>query len=459
MTGIVNRCSHRPDVRSGFRNVNAVCQSAFKRLISHIGFAGITRIASCVVCALILPKLSMADAWVVQPAVALEGIYDDNLRLETEREGPDGVGTARLVGALKLARVTETVDIAGLLRVDGNYYFGDERNLDNRSNQLFDFSYFRRGELSRWGGFLSYRRDTLLRTIRAVEDPDDVTIEPDADVDEGLVPADVERQRLSLGPSWSRHLTERIQVGLSYEFSDVSFSGGEDIGDTLETNVVEYQNHILGAEMLTRVTQRDRLALLFEGRRFEADNDRKFNSYDLQTGVVHEFSETATGLLTVGARYTEFDLPSGVEDDETGFVATLGGSKRTGLTTFSGTLERTVSPSASGNLVENDQLILNVSRRLSERAQFILRSRIFETEATQDTASNANRRYIAIEPRLRYAVSPSWSLEAGYEYRRQKRFFETESGDSNAVFLSLIWERPVVVEPRIPGSSGDLGID
>jgi hypothetical protein len=136
----------------------------------------------------VLPSLSFAQAWVLKPSVRLQGIYDDNFRLETEAEEPDEVQTGRVAGALRLARVTETTDIAGLLRVDGNFYYGDDENLDDRSNQLFDFSYFNLGELSRWGGVISYRRDSLLSTIRQIEDPDDVTVEPDDDVDEGLVP-------------------------------------------------------------------------------------------------------------------------------------------------------------------------------------------------------------------------------------------------------------------------------
>jgi hypothetical protein len=107
--------------------------------------------------------------------------------------------------------------------------------------------------------------------------------------------------------------------------------------------------------------------------------------------------------------------------------------------------------------VETDQLVFNVSRLLSERTSVRLRSQLFETEALQETASNANRRFVAISPILRYELSPSWALETAYQYRRQKRFADTDSGDSNAVLLSLIYERPTIVEPRAPGS-GDLGL-
>lgn len=403
----------------------------------------------------------MADAWVVQPSVRLEGIYDDNFRLSADM--PDKVTTARISPAIEVSRITETTDIAGLLRVDRNFYFGDDENLDDQSNQLLDFSYFRLGELSHFGGAISFQRDTLLRTVRSIEETDDVTVDPGDDVDEGLTRRNVERQRLELGPSWGLFLTERTEVGLSYDFSDVSLSNiSEDAPGDPDDDVSglnEYHTHTVGAELLTRVTELDRLALIFEGRRYESDNDRRFDNYDLQAGVVHQFSETTTGLFTAGARYTEFDFeddPAGGETgSDTGFSATLSGTKRAGLTTFTGTLERTTTPSVSGNLVETDQIIFNLSRVLSERASFILRSRIFETEAINELDSASNRRFISIEPRLRYELSPSWALETAYEYRREKEFDEADSADSNAVFLTLIYERPVEVEPARP--TYDLG--
>jgi hypothetical protein len=271
----------------------------------------------------------------------------------------------------------------------------------------------------------------------------------------------VDRQQLFLTPSWRRVLTERAEVGLSYEFHDVS------LGDTQELlgaqpvagvgtgfSLTEFRTHSVSAELLTRVTELDRLVLPFEYLRYDAkDLDRQYNNYDLRAGVTHQFSETTSALFTAGARYTEFDgADFGQEEgtSDTGFTAALSGTKTAGLTTFTGALERFAAPSVSGNLVETDQLVLNVSRILSERFSFLLRSRFFETEAINELASGANRRFIAIQPRLQYALSPAWALETAYEYRREKEFAETESADSNAVFLSLVWERPVEVEQPQP---------
>lgn len=450
-----------PCTRNSWANVICVTLASFAR--EHklsLPFASLLRTIWGVIILIMVPSVTLAQAWVVQPSVRLDGIYDDNFRLETE--DPDEITTARISPAVEVSRRTETVDIAGLLRVDGNFYYGDDEGIDDQSNQLLDFSYFRLGELSRFGGVLSFQRDTLLRTIRSFEGAEDITVDPPDDVDEGIVEAaNVDRQQIVLGPSWRRVLTERAEVGLSYEFTDTTLGDTEGLvvaqpeaGVDTGFSLTEYQTHQVNAELLTRVTEVDRLVLPFEYLRYDAkDLDRQYNNYDLRAGVAHEFSETTSALFTAGARYTEFDgadfgQEAGTSD--TGFTALLSGTKIAGLTTFTGALERTTAPSVSGNLVETDQLALNVSRILSERFSFLLRSRFFETEAINELASGANRRFIAIQPRLHYDLSPAWALETAYEYRREKEFAETESADSNAVFLSLVWERPVEVEQPQP---------
>jgi hypothetical protein len=431
------------------------------------------RVAGFVACLFMLPSASFAEAWVFQPSIRLDGIYEDNFRLEPDtptagQQGPQQVTTARIAPALRLSRVTDTMDIAGMLRVDSDFFFGDTENLENQSNQLADFSAFKKGELSRWGGILSYRRDTLLRTIGPIEAPTDPSINEEEDVDEGLSRANVRRQRLILGPSWSRYLTERTQIGLSYEFSDVSLSdvpafNPNDVG----TQLTDYYTHRVGTYLLTQVTERDQLPLIFAGRRYIADNEARSNSYQLEAGVVHKFSETTSGTFTLGGIYSTFDRPATVSSPGNGsnsdIAFTLAGTKRTELTNFSGVVQRTTTPSVSGNLVLTTQAIFNVSRLLTERTRFIFRSRIFDTEAVDELDSSSNRRYLSLQPTLRYELSPSWGLETSYQYIHQKRFSDVDSADDNAISISLVYQRPTIVEPEPPvqdigvGSLGRLG--
>jgi hypothetical protein len=455
MAGTTSRFPLSTQVKSNSREATMKTTGSYRRFMWRMGQVGVVGSVICLL--IILPKVSFGQAWVVQPGLELEARYNDNLRLVEDDSpiGPQEVAQPSIASSLRISRVTDTASIAGLLRVDGTYYLGETERLgsDFQSNQLLDFSAFRRGELSQFGGSISVRRDTLLRTISPGGiQPTIPTGGSPIDVDDQLVGAEnVRRLRLSIGPSWSRQLTERMQAGVAYDYSNVSLTNVPANLGALQgiRRLQDYQMHTIGAYSLTEVTQRDQFALVFKGRRYEADNDQRFNSYDLQGGIVHQFTETTRGILTLGGRYTTFSGPIS-NGNNTGFTATLGATKRTGLTIFAASLARVERPSISGNLVETDQFTLNVNRQLSERSRIILRSILFETEAIDDLASFSNRRYLRVGPVFRYALSPSWALEASYEYRREKRFFEAASADDNMVTLSLIYQRPTAVRPGRP---------
>lgn len=391
---------------------------------------------------------SLAEAWILTPSLGLEASYDDNYLLSTTE--PAKVGTGRVIGALELSRRTEALDVSGLVQADATNYFGEDdktlgsSKLDNKSNQLLALEAARALERTQYGLETSFRRDSLHRTASIVDDSsdssivgdsEDVTIEPNDDIDDNLAPAqvDIRRNRLILTPKWESNLSELSKLQLTYRYNNVSFEE-----DSEGVSVFDFSDHTVTADFRTSLTEKDRLVVRPRALLYESDSGNEYETYELQTGVSREFSETTAGQFTLGARHTSFNTTN-MEGNNTGFVAQIRGTKRTGLTTFSGLVERTVSPSGSGDQVRTDQIVLNLSRLLSERLRFTLRSRIYENEAIQDTASRSNRRYLAVEPRLSYTLSSDWTLEGAYRYRRQKRFFETGSSDSNAIIITLIY--------------------
>jgi hypothetical protein len=408
------------------------------RIAPRLGYASLL----AATLSLAAPGLALAQGYVLTPTVELQGGYDDNFRLAEEGEPEDEVGTGRIAGELALSRIAETVEIVGLLGVDAATYWGDDEGLEDDSNQLLDFTVLNKRELTNLGIEASLRRDSLRRSVETADDPGEVPIDPDDDVDDDFVDErvaeTVRRDQIIVGPFLERQLTELMSVNLGYQFQDTSYEELEGIVDPAN-RVTDFRYHTVTAGLSRQVTERDDLVLLTGGSFYRADNDREFDTYELQVGVDHAFSETASGVFTVGARQTSFDIPGVEEDDDTGIVARIAGSKLAGLTRFSGILERTVSPSASGDQVQTDRLVFNITRKLTERLGFTLRSKLYENESLRDLASPSNRRYLTFEPSLSYLLTESFALEGAYEYGRQKRFGEAESGDSNAVFLSLIY--------------------
>ncbi len=377
-----------------------------------------------------LPGVALAQAWQFEPTVSLGGNYTDNYRLSIN--DPDKVFTTKLTGTLGLSRITDTASINGKIGVDFVKYFGDTEGLDDKHNQLLGLSAVRKWERLDTKLDFSLRRDTLLRSVRFFQPPDDVTVDPDPSVDDNLVIENVRRNRINVRPSLGYALTEITDLRLGYIFRGTFFT------EKGAAQVVDYFTNTLTGRVNTRLTEQNQLIGLLQVSRYESDADRVFDNYEAQVGVSHDFDETTNLTFTLGGRRTDLESPT--EDvQDNGFVFKLSGRKLTGRTRFNGILQRNVTPSARGNLVQTDSFTLAAIHELSPLLLFTLRTRIFENESLRAERAGNNRRFFTIEPILTWALAESWDLRTSYLYRRQKRFDQPESADSNTVFINLTY--------------------
>ncbi|MGI9301327.1 MAG: hypothetical protein ACR2RB_01270 [Gammaproteobacteria bacterium] len=379
-----------------------------------------------------------AAGWVFQPTVALGASYSDNYTLSPNLER--SVLRSGVSGELGLSRLTDSTTLTGLFRADFAVLSGDDEGLDDNQNQLLTLNYVNKRERHEFGVDSFIKHDSLIRSVDIVVDPDDVTIEPDADVDDGLErEVNVERFRFFVNPKWTHRFTELTNVGAEYRLSNTQYD------DAGTTDLFEFSNHFFSTGFSRRVTERDRITGAADATLFRAsDVDREYDSFALAGGLEHNFTETLQGRVNVGVRTTSFDV-EGDSGDDTGVTFRVDGTKRTGLTIFSGRIQRSLRPSGSGDVVESDELVLNVSRRLTELISFSLRTRLFENESLQSVASDANRRFFSFSPRLRWNISRWWSVDTNYRYRRSKRFNEPESSEDNTAFVSLNYSKPTQI--------------
>jgi opacity protein-like surface antigen len=384
---------------------------------------------------LFLPSLTYAEAWQLDPMVGLEAGYNDNFRLTTQN--PAGVFSTIAMGTLGLSRITETMSFQGTLGLDFVKYFGDTEFLkEDNSNQLAAFKASKQGERLNGRLAFSFRRDTLLRTIgaeaAAVQSADSIAIEDDQSVDDGLFIENIRRNRFDVRPSFGYKLTEITQLNLGYRYQNTFY------GDAVFSSPNDWDKNTLFGEIDTEISEKNDLLAILSASRFDSESGSIFDNYELQAGVSHDFDETTNATLTLGGRHTVLESSARNLEDN-GFVFRLAGRKETGLTRFNGILSRNVTPSAAGDLVKTDSLSFNMTHDLSELLYFRLRSRIFENESLRTQKASGNRRSLTIEPALIWTLTENWSLDALYRYRREKRFDNPDSADSNAVYIILTW--------------------
>lgn len=377
-----------------------------------------------------------ADAWQIQPSVSLQGSYDDNARMIAEGE-KDQVFATSLIGELELSRLSEVFETRGVLRWDAIKYSGDDDRLQDRDNQLARLQHVTKGELHEWGLEASYRRDTLLRTVNVSFDAeDDVELEPDDDVDDVLVRRSVRRNRTVIRPNWTRDLSERWRLLTEYRYNNVAF---DDIG--AET-LTDYTDHTVTLGTQYDLSELDIVSLAVDANRYTADDfDRTYESVAVRTGYSHQFSELMTGVVDVGVSRVSFDTET-ESGDNTGIIFNVGGSRRTALTRFTGTIGRRLYPSGSGDVIRSDELVFRMNRKLTELSGLKVRARLFENEALSRDRPEANRRFLLAEAGWNKRITRWWTVEASYRYRRQKRDIDPDNAESNAVFLSVKYTRP-----------------
>jgi len=412
-------------------------------LLSQAKTAG--RVVLPALCLITASGASFGQAWVIEPSVQLQGQYDDNIRLATE--SPGTVFGTELSGEVGLSRLTEVAELRGFLRLEFVTYTGNDDNLRDEDNQFIGFSSLRRTELGQWSldGFVVRDRtlgdvEVFLSPEGVIIDPDTVIIDPDDDIDVGLVEVNVRRNRLTLNPAWQYSLTERTDIQLGYRFNTVFYE------DEQEADLTDFTRHQVTGSVFHHLTPVDRVRADIEAIRYRApDEDREFDTYLLRAGIDRRFSETLRAGFSLGFRHTSFETPQ-EDGDESGYVVRVDGTQRTQFGQFNARLERNLSPSGSGEVVQSDQFDFRMTREISPRLGFSMRARFFQNKSLREGDSRNDRRYFLIEPELRWNWTRWLSIGASYRYRWQERDQDPDSVESNAVFVSLIYARPTALD-------------
>ncbi len=399
---------------------------------------------ACAVSALVIASNSVnAAVWLFDPTITLSQEYDDNYRLESESSNEDEVSTTNLTGELALKGKSERLDVKALVRLDAIKYSGDDRNLSDRNNQLVSLSSnYKATEKNRFFLKSNLLRDTILRSARIIALPgdidDDVALDPDEDIDVNIIQRNLRRKRFTLNTGWRYRIDERTNIGLGYRYKDLSFSGGSDSG------LVESDRQTISANLTRKITEKDTITGKISESYFRPDNDgpdQDVDTLEARIGWIRDFSETLQMDFTFGGRESDFD--NARKSSDSGFVANIGATKRTGLTTYRVNLERKVNPSASGNQAEVDELSIYVDRAITEKLSFNFDGRIFDTETTGNTNSASDREYISLSPSLKWRFSPSWVAGVSYRYTEEDRDnFVGGSADNNGAQVSISYSPP-----------------
>jgi hypothetical protein len=278
-----------------------------------------------------------------------------------------------------------------------------------------------------------------------------------------------QRQTLtkSVAPSWTWKYTERTQLQVTYQMSDVSFGNSQSVG------LFDYKNRSATVTLSNQLSERSRVFVTGGYSRFQvALTGFESNTGNVQIGGTRNFSETMSGTLQAGLRNTESITQGGNPtgsffdrfDPMTGQIVrefvpdggvTQDSRRETTSSVFSGNLEkkfekasvrlavsRTLNPSSSGGQTEQDAVSFNLRNPLTPRLTLSVNANRQETDIFEGNISNNDRTYSDFSSGIDWRWTRDWSVGMDYRYARVNREFENAAVDSNSVGLVLTY-RPV----------------
>lgn len=392
------------------------------------------------------PQLAMGAEWSVIPSIQLEEKYDDNIHLTTKTH--ESVWGSGVSPSVQLVRTAPASVAKVSARLKFNRYSGDD--VRDTDVQYLTLSSRNRTPRGRWALNGSFKRDTTLTTLEGAEsntadegaesDTSDEEELADAEgIDEGLVQIEVRRNRLDLDPSWSLNLTERMTLQLGYRLRDVDYSATEG------TSLYDYQTHSLEVALMRQVTERDRLGITARYSEYRAPEvNSEADTSTLLASMDHAFSETLRSIVEVGMQNTS-SMSGALEDEKTDYTFGMKITKKINQSTnYRLALKRDVQGSGAGRVVHSNRLNIRFSSKITSKLTFLLSGKFFRNKSLEASATNADRRYYSIEPRLRRLLTRKWSVDGFYRYRYQKYDNAAASAQGNAVFLAVRYAWPVV---------------
>lgn len=369
-----------------------------------------------------------ADAWQINPTLTLRQSYDDNFRL-TERK--DKVWGTNLIASVKLSRLTEDLDINGLVRLDFVKYSGDTDNISDKNNQLFSFNIDKKYALDRLQLRTLLRRDTLLRSVQLYFDPGEVEIEPGIGVNSAVVPRNVRRSRTIIRPSWDHQITERLNGGLEYRYEGVTY---DNIGQGEQ--LLDYRTHTVYARSQYALSERHQLVGSLATSKFDPDQTPTSYNVALRLGIHGQLSETQNYGLEIGPRYSRVGRDGQSDDTDLGASALAFVELKQEVTRYRAQYEHRLRPSSNGKVLETDELILNAYHSLSPRIRVSMRTRMYATGALGTSSGGTVKNYIQAAPTLTYVIDPDWRVQLSYRFTTIERNNQSREY-SNAGFISL----------------------
>lgn len=391
-----------------------------------------TRIAAVAVLASFAGGAYAAD-WNVDPKIVLQYEYDDNNRMTIVPEQEISVSGALLDAQVAVSAATPRTTFSLTPRVRASKYPDEEDDEITDASLGIEWDY--RGQRSIAALGLDYSQRTILgRYFAGDPGPDDGGLgEPGPGTGSGRTADPTDRNEFRARPSFGVILTERTSMLFRAGYLDTEFD------DQVVNDRVNFTNTDAAVGLRFRTTPQADVTVFAGASRYEPEDRPESDSQYASVEWSKAVSEVSKVYVRGGANRVKSDdvLAS---DWETGFSGGAGVQWSFEVTELLLDYNRYVDPSASGQVVDRDQLRFQLLRRFSDRTNLKLSARAIRDGKVRSEETLETREFFAGGVEYEWRFTRPASLIAGYQYTWREFEDDPTDADSNRFYLGVRYQ-------------------
>jgi hypothetical protein len=383
---------------------------------------------------LLAAPLASAQAWILDPRVEVQGIYNDNYRLTSEKGAEIDVAGAALDAQLTARKESRATLFEATPHVRSSFF--PDASSEESTDYFLDLHGNHKTQRTRSDILAQFADESVVSAELPAADFPGINLGQAVGGDAGLVSLRNRRKLYTILPSiefdWTerRHLTADVHyVKADYESSLFEQVGYTDIGG--------------GAGIVWDISRRSAFSLNLVAAQYSPDDDSENTSTE---GVVAQWttapSEVTNFYVRLGGNHSERNA-SGIDPkiSDSSVNGGVGVAWNFQVTHIVIDALRTTSPSSQGVVVNRDEVRLRLARDFSPRVIGVLALRGIRTNGVGSSADEVReRKYYTSRAGFEWRMTRQFSLEGGYEYKWQEYEGDPTSASSNGATLSLVYQ-------------------
>lgn len=370
----------------------------------------------CIIIYFVILQPSYSTEVSVDNIITSEIEVSDNkfLRTEDEISSTGVIVTSR--NNLKARTPRQETNLVGTLRFSR---YDQDEGID-RDDQIFSFNTNRKNERSSYGIRTRFTRDSTL------------TSELEGT---GRVQNNRRREKINVSPNLNLITSKNSQLQFLTNHTSVRYPSNDSFSQSA------YDNDYYSISYSSVINPKSRYTINVFTSKFDSiDIDSETKTDGINIGFDHAFSPTLSTSFSAGYQDSYFKFRNffgTTRGSDDGYLLDFTAYKTFQTTTYTLGLSRSLLPSSSGTVYQQDNISIGAVKALKEYVDLSINARWLSNESINQEFTGDDRDYLNTSAQLKWKLNPNISLKASYVYKWQEYENADDDASSNTFFLSF----------------------